>query len=176
DTMAIKAEEKGLIFTLDAEPDLPPAVQVDDKRLRQVLLNLLDNAVKFTDHGGVGLRVCRLDDGQAIARLRFEVQDTGVGIAPEQLDAIFLPFEQVGDPQRRFGGTGLGLAITRQLVRRMGGDVAIDSEAGRGSRFWFDLELPVAQAEPEAVAPQPRITGYEGPRQRVLVVDDVAGN
>ena len=176
DTMAIKAEEKGLIFTLDAEPDLPPAVQVDDKRLRQVLLNLLDNAVKFTDHGGVGLRVCRLDDGQAIARLRFEVQDTGVGIAPEQLDAIFLPFEQVGDPQRRFGGTGLGLAITRQLVRRMGSEVRIDSEPGRGSRFWFDVALHAAASPPLPAPPAPRIIGYDGERRRVLVVDDVSGN
>ena len=176
DTIGIKIEQKGLLFTLDADPALPPAVEADEKRLRQVLLNLLDNAVKFTDSGGVALRVRRLGGSENSPRLRFEVEDTGIGIPPEYLEAVFRPFEQVGDPQRRFGGTGLGLAISRQLVRRMGGDVAIDSEAGRGSRFWFDLELPVAQAEPEAVAPQPRITGYEGPRQRVLVVDDVAGN
>jgi signal transduction histidine kinase/DNA-binding NarL/FixJ family response regulator len=180
DTIALKAEAKGLIFTLDAEPDLPRAMQIDEKRLRQVLLNLLDNAVKFTDHGGVSLRASRLDierdGGEPLARLRFEVQDTGIGIAAGQLDDIFLPFEQVGDPQRRVGGTGLGLAITRQLVRRMGGEVFVESELGRGSRFWFDVAVPVALTAPPVPAPQPRVIGYDGERRKVLVVDDVAGN
>jgi signal transduction histidine kinase/CheY-like chemotaxis protein len=180
DSISLKAEEKGLIFTLDAEPELPHAVQVDGKRLRQVLLNLLDNAVKFTDHGGIGLRASRLPSvpghAESTARVRFEVQDTGIGIAPEHVDAIFLPFEQVGDPQRRVGGTGLGLAITRQLVRRMGSDVRIDSQPGRGSRFWFDVTLPTSPIAPQPPAPEPRIVGYEGPRKKVLVVDDVPGN
>ena len=176
DTIAIKAEQKDLLFTLDADSDLPRAVQVDDKRLRQIHLNLLDNAVKFTDSGGVALRVRQLHDSGSRARLRFEVEDTGIGIAGDQQENIFQPFEQVGDAQRRFGGTGLGLAITRQLVRRMGGDIQLESEAGRGSRFWFDVELAASETAPQPVAPEPRILGYEGARRKVLVVDDVAGN
>jgi CheY-like chemotaxis protein len=151
-------------------------VRLDHKRLRQVLLNLLDNAVKFTDRGGVTLRVECLEDGDTPVRLRFAVEDTGVGIAPDEREAIFLPFEQAGEPHRRFGGAGLGLAITRQLLRRMGSEIQLESEPGRGSRFGFDLALPAADAAPLPAPPEPRITGYEGPRRKVLVVDDVAGN
>ncbi|RQP25185.1 ATP-binding protein [Piscinibacter terrae] len=176
DTIAIKAQQKGLMFTLVAGSTLPEAVQVDAKRLRQVLLNLLDNAVKFTDSGGVTLRAQRLDDGDLHARLRFVVEDTGVGIAADQQQAVFLPFEQAGDAQRRLSGTGLGLAISRQLVRRMGGDIAIDSAPGRGSRFSFELRLACSISVPPVAEKVPRITGYDGPRRLVLVVDDVAGN
>ncbi|HUG21410.1 response regulator [Piscinibacter sp.] len=176
DTMRIKVEQKGLLFTLDSDGALPSAVQVDDKRLRQVLLNLLDNAVKFTDRGGVSLRVRRLPGDDARPRLRFEVEDTGVGIEAAHFASIFLPFEQAGDPQRRLGGAGLGLAVSRQLARRMGSDIELHSEVGRGSRFWFDIETMVAEAVPAPAAPKARIVGYEGPRKKVLVVDDVEGN
>jgi signal transduction histidine kinase/DNA-binding response OmpR family regulator len=176
DTISVRVEEKGLLFTLDAEPGLPAAVQADEKRLRQVLLNLLDNAAKFTDFGGVNLRVRRLPGGEPQLRLRFEVEDTGIGIPGEHLHTIFRPFEQVGDAARRVGGTGLGLAISRQLVRRMGGDISVQSEPGSGSRFWFDLALPRADSVPLVAAARPRITGYDGPRKRLLVVDDVTGN
>jgi signal transduction histidine kinase/DNA-binding response OmpR family regulator len=175
DQIGLKVEQKDLLFTLEAEPGLPAAVLVDEKRLRQVLLNLLDNAVKFTDHGGVSLRVRRLP-GAGQARLRFEIEDTGIGISDEHLRRVFQPFEQAGDPQRRIGGTGLGLAISRQLVRRMGSDIEVRTQPGRGSRFWFDLELPLADAAPEPPPPRPRISGYDGPRRKVLVVDDVPGN
>jgi signal transduction histidine kinase/ActR/RegA family two-component response regulator len=176
DTIAIKAEQKGLLFTLDADPSLPRAVMVDEKRLRQILLNLLDNAVKFTEHGGVSLRLRRLPDEPNRPNLRVEVEDTGIGIAAEHVEALFRPFEQVGDTHRRFGGTGLGLAISKQLVRRMGGDIELRSAPGRGSRFWFDLRLPILDSAPEPAPLRPRVVGYEGPRKRVLVVDDVAGN
>ena len=176
DTMRIKAEQKGLLFTLDSDGALPCAVQVDDKRLRQVLLNLLDNAVKFTDRGGVSLRVRRLPGDDARPRLRFEVEDTGVGIEATQLASIFLPFEQAGDPRRRLGGAGLGLAVSRQLIRRMGSDIDVHSEVGRGSRFWFDIDAAAAEAAPAAAPPRPHIVGYEGPRKKVLVVDDIEGN
>jgi signal transduction histidine kinase/ActR/RegA family two-component response regulator len=175
DQISFKAEERGLLFTLEAEPGLPKAVLVDEKRLRQVLLNLLDNAVKFTDRGGVSLRVREIAS-TGPARLRFEVEDTGVGISEEHLRRIFQPFEQAGDQHRRVGGTGLGLAISRQLVRRMGSDIEVRTQPGRGSRFWFDLEVPLADAMPEPPVSRPRITGYEGVRRRVLVVDDVPGN
>jgi PAS domain S-box-containing protein len=167
----VRAVQKGLSFISDIAPDLPRGIRADAGRLRQILLNLLSNAVKFTDRGQVRLRV-RFSPP---ARLRFEVQDTGIGVSTEHLETIFHPFEQVSDPQRRLGGTGLGLAISRQFARLMGGDIRVTSELGAGSTFWFELEVPVI--ETVAVAPPERlVTGYEGPRKKVLVVDDVAAN
>ena len=180
DIIRVKAEEKSLLFTHETAGDLPTAVRVDDKRLRQVLLNLLGNAVKFTDGGTVVLRATRRPgapaDGEPLARLRFEVEDSGVGMTAVQLERIFQPFEQVGELPRREGGAGLGLAISRQLVRLMGGDIAVRSEIGKGSRFWFELDLPVID-NPLASASEERIMlGYAGPRRRVLIVDDVPQN
>jgi PAS domain S-box-containing protein len=167
----VKAVQKGLSFIRDIAPDLPKGIRADEGRLRQILLNLLTNAVKFTDQGRVILRV-RFSPP---ARLRFEVQDTGIGVGTEHLETIFQPFEQVSDPQRRLGGTGLGLAISQQFVRLMGSAIYVTSELGAGSTFWFELEVPVM--ETVAVAPPARlVTGYEGPRKKVLVVDDVAAN
>ncbi len=167
----VKARQKGLAFICDIAPDLPPGIRADERRLRQVLLNLLANAVKFTDRGRVSLRV-RFSPP---TRLRFEVQDTGIGISPDKLGSIFQAFEQVSDPQRRLGGAGLGLSISRQFVRLMGGDIHVTSEVGVGSTFWFELDVPVN--ETVVVAPPERlVTGYEGPRKTVLVVDDVVAN
>jgi signal transduction histidine kinase/ActR/RegA family two-component response regulator len=177
DIIRIKAEEKNLSFVFEAAADLPHAVAVDEKRLRQVLLNLLGNAVKFTDQGMVRLGVRRMPATDGGAQLRFEVQDTGIGIAEHDRQAIFEPFEQLGDAHRRSGGTGLGLAISRQLVRLMGSDIRVESRPGHGSLFWFDLALPLL--EPADVVELPAagvIAGYAGARRTVLVVDDVAGN
>ena len=181
DIARVKVEERGVAFAFDAGASLPAAVLVDEQRLRQVLLNLLGNAAKFTDAGQVRLAVQRVDTGPAeataAARLRFAIEDTGVGIQADQLEAIFQPFEQVGDPRRRVGGTGLGLAISRQLVRLMGGDIAVRSQPGAGSSFSFELDLAAAELPPEAATPeQRRITGYDGPRRTLLVADDVASN
>jgi len=176
DIVRIKAEQKGLSFSVLAAPDLPPVVRADEKRLRQVLLNLLGNAVKFTDHGHVTLAVRQVGVGDATVRLCFEVRDSGIGLEADQLERIFDPFEQVCDPQRRFGGTGLGLAISRQLVRLMGSDIHVESRPGAGSRFWFELSLPRLDAGPAAPAVRRHVTGYEGRRRRVLVVDDVPDN
>ena len=184
DIITVKAEEKGLTFRFEAAPGLAQAVRVDEKYLRQVLLNLLSNAVKFTERGMVSLHVQTLgagevdDAGDAGVRLRFEVEDSGIGIPTEQLESIFVPFEQAANVQRRFGGTGLGLSISRQLVRLMGGDIHVESRAGSGSRFWFDLDLPLGTLEPEheTMKPRPLVTGYEGARRKLLVVDDVAAN
>ncbi|HVK53896.1 MAG TPA: ATP-binding protein [Burkholderiales bacterium] len=135
-----KAEDKSDIrFSCEISTGLPASIQGDEKRLRQVLLNLLDNAVKFTERGAITLRVNFTPPG----RLHFEVEDTGSGIDDENRDIIFEPFEQVGDILRRLGGAGLGLAIGRQLVRLMGSDLHVESQPGRGSRFWFDLEVKV---------------------------------
>jgi len=182
--MRVKAEEKGLGFSYELAPGLPAAVTIDETRLRQVLLNLLGNAVKFTDTGKVSLRVLPASsaepaagrDDQATARLRFEVADSGIGMSAQQLGRIFQPFEQVATAQRREGGTGLGLAISQQLVRLMGGNIDVVSEPGKGSTFWFEIDVPVATAAPVTVAPQETLVAYEGERKRLLVVDDVPQN
>jgi signal transduction histidine kinase len=148
DIIRVKAEQKGLQFFYEAPPDLPHTVMIDDKRLRQVLLNLLGNAVKFTDHGQVCLRVVVTPDDEQYVRLCFEVRDTGIGLEHNQLEAIFHPFEQVGEPRRRYGGTGLGLSISRELARMMDGDIHVESSPGQGSVFSFELRV-------EAGAPHP---------------------
>jgi signal transduction histidine kinase len=174
--MRVKADEKRLSFVFDAGEGLPEAVLADDRRLRQVLLNLLGNAIKFTDHGTVTLRASAEAKGPAQVLLRLDVEDTGVGMRPEELERIFQPFEQVGDVQRRSGGTGLGLAITRALVNDMGGHVRVSSEPGRGTRFRVELPLPVAQPAGSVPRKTPGVARYQGPRRRVLVVDDVVAN
>jgi PAS domain S-box-containing protein len=178
DIIRVKAEEKSLSFTCEAAPELPAGVTVDDKRLRQVLLNLLGNAVKFTDYGRVSLRVSLAPDsaGAAVARLRFEVGDTGIGMSAEQLGRVFQPFEQVAEMTRRDGGTGLGLAISQQLIGLMGGSIEVRSEPGKGSLFWFDLALPIATNTLTVRETLRTITGYEGERKRLLIVDDVPQN
>jgi signal transduction histidine kinase len=149
DIIRVRAEQKGLRFICDIAPDLP-SVRGDEKRLRQVLLNLLGNAVKFTDRGQIGLRVWSAPAGDGRVELQFEVRDTGVGMRADQLERIFHPFEQVGEVSRRYGGTGLGLSISRQLVRLMGSDIRVESRPGEGSVFGFRLlALPAA---PDAAA------------------------
>jgi PAS domain S-box-containing protein len=182
DIIRVDADAKNLAFTYQAGADLPVAVRVDEKRLRQVLLNLLGNAVKFTDRGHVVLRVQAIavraptedhsESGQAMARLLFEVEDSGIGMTEQQLKRIFLPFEQVADVKRRHGGAGLGLPISRELVRLMGGDIQVRSEAGSGSTFRFELDVPIAAREPVTSPTQRNAIGYAGPRKRILIVDD----
>jgi signal transduction histidine kinase len=170
ETIRVKATEKGLAFACEMAPDLPAGVRVDEKRLRQVLLNLLSNAIKFTEEGSVRLRVGYLPP----ARLRFEVQDTGIGIDEARLEAIFQPFEQVSDARHRVGGTGLGLAISRQLVRLMGGEFRVESRRGAGSAFSFELNVPVVAPQAVVVPSEWAVSGYKGPRKTILVVDDIA--
>jgi signal transduction histidine kinase len=174
--MRVKADEKRLAFNFDAGPGLPDTVLADERRLRQVLLNLLGNAIKFTDQGTVTLRASAQAQDATQVLLRLEVEDTGIGMRPEDQERIFKPFEQVGDMQRRAGGTGLGLAITRALVNDMGGQVQVSSEFGRGTRFGVELPLPVVPALEAAPRQEPSLTRYAGPARRVLVVDDVAAN
>jgi PAS domain S-box-containing protein len=176
DIIRVEAVDQKLAFHCDVPTDLPAVVEADEKRLRQVLLNLLSNAVKFTEAGAVTLRIAVTPRGHSTTRLHFEVQDSGPGIAAEQHEAIFHPFVQGGTPHRRAGGTGLGLAISRQLTRLMGGELRLESEPARGSRFWFEIDVPVLGEQAAAHQPQGMVTGYEGPRRTVLIADDVPAN
>ena len=152
--LRVRAEQKGLQLFCDLASGLPNSVLMDERRVRQVLLNLLVNAVKFTERGHVMLRVTHAPANATRradqACLRFEIEDSGVGIDPDQLTVIFEPFEQVGDQQTRLHGTGLGLPISQQLIELMESDIQIHSEVGKGSVFWFDLAMGVAQTEPVA--------------------------
>lgn len=141
DMTRVRVEQKNIEFTCDVGSDLPAIVRGDGQRLRQVLINLLANAVKFTDKGNVTLRV-RL---AAPARIRFEIQDSGIGIAADQLENIFLPFEQTGELRHRAGGSGLGLAISHKLVKLMGGNIRVESQPGAGSTFSFEIEIGIVQ-------------------------------
>ncbi|WP_232834760.1 ATP-binding protein [Rhodoferax ferrireducens] len=172
----VRAEQKNLQFCFEAQTDLPSAVLLDEKRVRQVLLNLLGNAIKFTDSGQVTLKVSRSGAGPKEMRLHFEIQDTGVGMSPGQLGHIFQPFEQVGEAQRKFGGTGLGLSISRQLVRLMDSDIQVDSEVGRGSTFSFEILVQPSTIEVPAATPERVVISYQGARKKALIVDDVEAN
>ena len=144
DAVRLRAEEKHLELRMELHNDLPTRVRADGQRLRQVLLNLLSNGVKFSDAGEVRLACQPVWQGDGRVRLRFEVSDTGIGIEPAQLERLFQPFEQVSEDARRLGGTGLGLSISQQLVRLMGGQISVVSERGGGSCFSFELEVPVS--------------------------------
>jgi CheY-like chemotaxis protein len=180
-TYGTLAEAHGLTLTLQtapAPPDLPLGrVTGDALRLRQVLSNFLANAIKFTPAGGVVLRAHRLDDSAgtgAAARVRFEVQDSGPGIAADVQARLFEPFMQADQSTtREFGGTGLGLSICRELATLMGGTVGVHSAPGQGSTFWAELPLPAAAAA-QAGATPPAATGLQG--ARVLMVEDNAVN
>ena len=164
---------------LELAPDLPESLVADRTRLLQVLINLMSNAIKFTERGHVLLRVQRTVIGEGTAALRFEVEDTGIGIAPEARERIFNAFEQAdSSTTRRFGGTGLGLALSRKLVQRMGGELTVASTPGEGSRFAFTLPLEAhAAPAPEAEAPAVELMPAAGVAgKRVLVVEDNAFN
>ena len=172
----VEARRKGLDFSLDAPAGLPDIVEADGKRLRQILLNLLGNAIKFTDSGGVTLRVQCVPAQGVKVELRVSVRDTGVGIAARDTTRIFAPFEQAEEGQKQESGVGLGLAITRELARLMGGDVEVDSQPGRGSQFRFTVQLPVVQSPLDVMPAGDLVVGYRGPRRSILVVDDQEEN
>ncbi|AFZ19936.1 PAS domain S-box protein [Allocoleopsis franciscana] len=181
----LKSIQKDIHFTYLPLNSLPTGIQADNKRLRQVLMNLLSNAVKFTDRGSVTFKVGRIDNDRQeqspithqpspITKIRFQVEDTGIGIPPDQLEKIFLPFEQVGDKSRRSEGTGLGLAISQKIVEMMESKIWVESTLGVGSRFCFDLSLPeiLTPTLPMRVKSTESIIGYSGLKKKILVVDD----
>ncbi|MGC1309861.1 MAG: MASE1 domain-containing protein [Phormidesmis sp.] len=165
----IRAEQKGIGFNFQADSRLPTGVCADEKRLRQVLINLLGNAIKFTERGSVTFKVEPVGDN-----IRFEIADTGVGMTPEQAEKIFLPFEQVGDTKKQSEGTGLGLAISHKIVALMESSVKVQSVLGEGSQFSFEVHLPVAEdwAERSRSIGANTIAGYDGEQRKILVVDD----
>ena len=223
----INADQKEIAFNYQVLNQLPTAVYADDKRLRQVLINLLGNAIKFTDKGEVNFKVGILADGENFLpcdssvpnpgpylrseetglrptpltdlrapksralpipeetsgtqrpkiqkwKIRFQIEDTGIGMTPEQLAKIFLPFEQVGDSDRRAEGTGLGLAITQKIVQMMRGELKVESTLGTGTRFWLDLDLPKALQDIEScpITSSKNIISFKGEERKILVVDD----
>ena len=180
-----KAEQKEINFTYTTINQLPTFIHADEKRLRQVLMNLLSNAVKFTDTGTVTFKVgyslakntpqpTTDNRQQTISKIRFEIKDTGIGIATEQLEKIFLPFEQVADSSRQGEGTGLGLSISQKIVSLMGSKILVDSTVGVGSKFWFEIEVPIPLNWVEAtpISFTSNIIGYEGQKRKILIVDD----
>ncbi|SDG66954.1 response regulator [Propionivibrio dicarboxylicus] len=163
-----RADAKGLELIIDIAPDLPKRLVGDSIRISQILINFANNAVKFTDAGEIVLRVRATGDDNGKVRVRFEVEDTGIGIAADKLSLLFSPFQQVdGSMSRRFEGTGLGLAISRNLAELMGGMVGVRSVPGRGSVFSLQLALSVADPVAPDVAPLPTLAPH-----RLLVVDD----
>ncbi len=180
----MRANQKNLQLATIFDTNLPEVLYADETRLRQVLLNLLGNAIKFTENGTVTLSVHKDDNSanltqkNSTASFLFKISDTGVGITPENLSNLFKPFSQVGDSARKAQGTGLGLAISKELVELMGGDIEVESTPGKGSSFWFKVSFPVI----ELAQPQPKenskkeITGYIGERKTILVIDDILEN
>jgi CheY-like chemotaxis protein len=169
----LRAQNAGLQFDSEEIDTLPPRVIADARALRQMLINLLGNAVKFTPAGGrVALGVSALSTSESRCKLRFAIEDSGVGIAPDQLERIFEPFHRVIDERRSVEGTGLGLAITRRLAAAMGGEIEVQSQPGVGSIFIFSVALEVATQEQAEQHLDARISGYEGARRRILVADD----
>ena len=173
--MATTARDKPITLSCAISRQLPARVQGDPFRLRQVLVNLLHNAVKFTDRGRVVLEVIVLEASEEAVELRFSVRDTGIGIAEDQFDSVFDAFTQVdASSTRRHGGSGLGLAIVRELADLMGGRVGVESQLDQGSTFWFELRLKIAAAPAAASAPVPReqVDVFLPPAHILLAEDD----
>jgi signal transduction histidine kinase/CheY-like chemotaxis protein len=183
----MRAQEKKLVFHYQPLTKLPQFVEADETRLRQIIINLLHNAIKFTPQGGVTLTVSSIESSEnhlvhselslsqsQKTKIRFEIADTGIGIAPDAFASIFLPFQQAGTSTYQAQGTGLGLAISQKLANLMGSELHVNSVLNQGSTFWFELTLPVF-TEPSTLtdeAKKPHIIGFEGAKRHILVVDD----
>ena len=186
DMFALKAEDKGLYLLVEREAALPYYIRTDEVKLRQTLINLLGNALKFTEEGGVTLRVKTHRENEHLHQtsgctLRFEVADTGFGIAPEEMDTLFEAFTQTDSGRRSQEGTGLGLPISRKVVQLMGGDMTVASQLGQGTTITFHIQIEVVQDKKiinRAQKSQSRVIGLEPdqPGYRILVVDDLLTN
>jgi len=176
DMFGLKAKEKGLQLACDRSPEVPRYIRTDAVKLRQVLINLLNNALKFTPEGGVSVGATVAEDrGNERVAIHFEIADTGAGIAPEEIDSLFEAFVQTSTGKQAQEGTGLGLPISRQFVQLMGGDMGVRSQVGKGTVFYFDIEVPrVEGADIESNKPTRQIIALapNQPRYRILIVDD----
>ena len=180
----LRATQKNLAFNYQGSPELPRTVYADEKRLRQVLLELLDNGIKFTEKGHVSLIIEVLEIGKKIqfsqlstVKIRFQIEDTGIGMTPEQLTKLFLPFEQLDNLAQKAEGTGLGLAISQRLIGMMGGDIHVESIPDKGTVISFELELQLSSAilvKPKAkkIFDTGNIIGFKGEKKKVIVVDN----
>lgn len=167
---SLTSEKKQLEFLVSIKPGTPTFVKADPTRLRQILLNLIGNAFKFTHKGGIYLRAYALDDNNNKVRIKFEIQDTGIGMTAEQQQSLFEAFNQAdSSTTRKFGGTGLGLSISKSLAELMGGEIGVESTPGEGSLFWFTIECDIADNQFIAQHNLP-IDALKG--KRVLFVDD----
>ena len=172
DIFQMRTRQKNITFIYEKLSHLPDGIHADEKRLRQILINLLSNAVKFTENGGISFKI-----GYHNSKIRFQVEDTGIGIAIDEIDKIFKPFQQVGDQSLQIEGTGLGLSITKKLVEIMGGELHVESKLGKGSMFWMALDLPeVAGFVKPTAYKEPTIVGFEGESRKILIVDDKEAN
>jgi PAS domain S-box-containing protein len=177
----MRSSQKGIRFKYEELSRLPQGIKCDEKRLRQVLINLLSNAVKFTNQGVVTFKVSvihserstELNHQVSSVKIRFEVEDTGIGIPENKLEEIFLPFHQVDIQSQLIEGTGLGLAISQKLAKMMGSKINVKSVIGKGSSFWLDLNLPLLKGFSYSTpGKQHRILGYVGEKRKILIVDD----
>ncbi|THU34796.1 response regulator [Niastella caeni] len=175
-----RAREKNLSFSLYIQDNIPDTLTGDAVRLTQILVNLISNAIKFTQKGGISINITTLKQKNDYIRLRFSVKDSGIGISTDKLDAIFERFQQgETDTTRKYGGTGLGLSIVRNLVHLQGGNIQVDSDPGKGTEFIFEIEyslMPVGEAMTASLSEKTEISAGAFPDARVLVVEDNAMN
>jgi CHASE2 domain-containing sensor protein/DNA-binding NarL/FixJ family response regulator len=181
----IRAEQKGIKFNILISDRLPSTIETDEKRLRQVLINLLGNAIKFTDSGSVTFKVELLETNQEsaqfpVAKIRFQIEDTGVGMSPNHMEKIFLPFEQVGDMGQRSEGSGLGLTISQKIAALMGSQIQVKSSPGEGSIFCLDITAAALLFHDwhleASVSKQEKIIGIQGKAPYILIIDDDANH
>lgn len=170
----IQARQKDIVFIYEPPIHLPSAIATDKKRLRQVMMNLLGNAIKFTDRGSVKLQVTVSKISTSKVKINFTVQDTGIGISETYLKNIFLPFEQVVDFTTHKDGTGLGLSVSQKIVELMGSHIEVSSELGKGSTFSFGINCHVVEESTERIAinSTEKIIGYSGEQKKILIVED----
>ncbi|MEA5572271.1 ATP-binding protein [Calothrix sp. UHCC 0171] len=171
----VRAERKGIDFVYEPPPNLPVGITSDKKRLRQVLINLLSNAIKFTNSGCVKLQITASNSQEpSNAIIHFTIVDTGVGMTRQQMENIFLPFEQVENSNHQSEGTGLGLTISQKIVEVMGSQIQVRSQLGVGSLFEFELDCRVAEdwTEASTITSHGKIIGYSGVRKKILIVDE----
>ena len=178
-TLAIQAREKGLTMRSSADPGVPTRLRGDPGRLRQILTNLLDNAIKFTEAGEITSHISLISRNGSGVMLRFSVRDTGIGIPPEKIGLLFDKFSQVdASTTRQYGGTGLGLAISKQLAELMGGEIGVSSEVDKGSEFWFTVRLvcqpesPLPLTDPTGHVPSGLLGLFATRQVRILLAED----